>query len=242
MFSPALTRVGSLMPVAMPGGDLATTHPVRMIAGMLYGVYDDAHLHATLTSLGLSDLEASILIQQVERGINVPLTSSTGRVLDAVAAALGVCKTRTYDGEPAMRLEAAAHYGRPSVPLSVEIIPYEGRPVLDTRLILDEILVARQRGESTKDLAASAQAAIAEGVATIAAQAAETEGIRAVGLSGGVAYNNAIVKKVASVCARSDLALFTNTAVPRGDGGISFGQAVLTAMVKSEEYELALQP
>ncbi|MGZ4904088.1 MAG: carbamoyltransferase HypF [Halobacteriota archaeon] len=242
VFSPTLTRIGSLMPVFMPGGDLATTYPVRMIAGMLYDVYEEARLRATLVSLGLGELEASILMQQIERGVNVPLTSSTGRVLDAVAAALGVCEKRTYDGEPAMRLEAIAHYGWPDVPLPVEIVPCEGRLVLDTRLILDEVLVAKQRRESVKNIAASAQIGIAEGIATIAAQAAEAMGINTVGLSGGVAYNNAIVKKIKSVCALSDLELFTNTAIPRGDGGISFGQAVLTAMVKSGQYELALRP
>ncbi|MDD1720890.1 MAG: carbamoyltransferase HypF, partial [Euryarchaeota archaeon] len=216
--------------------------PVRMIAGMLYDVYEEARLQATLVSLGLSELESSILIQQIERKINVPLTSSTGRVLDAVAAALDVCQKRTYDGEPAMRLEGVAHYGYPSVALPVEITSYAGRPVLDTRLILDAVLVAKQRGERTKDIAASAQNTIAEGIAMIAAQAAEAMGVNVVGLSGGVAYNKAIVKKIKSVCALSDLELFSNTAVPRGDGGISFGQAVLTAMIKSGQYELAIRP
>ncbi len=242
VFAPSLTRIGSLMPVYMPGGDLATTYPVRMIAGMLYDVCEEAHLEATLVSLGLSELEASILMQQIGRRVNVPLTSSTGRVLDAIAAALGVCEKRTYDGEPAMRLEAIAHYGRPNIQLPVEITSYEGRPVLDTRLTLADVLSAKRRGESTKDIAASAQSAIAEGIALIASQAAEARGIDVVGLSGGVAYNKAIVKRVESTCALSDLVLFTNTAVPRGDGGISFGQAVLAAMVKSGEYKLASSP
>ncbi|MGZ4915349.1 MAG: carbamoyltransferase HypF [Halobacteriota archaeon] len=240
VFSSTLSRIGSLMPVSMPGGDLATTYPVRMIAGMLYDVYEEARLIATLISLGLDELQASILLQQIERRVNAPLTSSTGRVLDAIAAALGVCQKRTYDGEPAMRLEALAHYGHPSVPLPIEITSYEGRPVLETRRILDGVLTAKQRGEAAKDIAASAQNTIAEGIALIAAQAAEATGVKAVGLSGGVAYNKAIVKKVQSVCALFDLEFFTNTAVPRGDGGISFGQAVLTAMVKSHQYDLAL--
>ncbi len=141
-----------------------------------------------------------------------------------------------------MRLEALAHYGRPSVPLPVEITQYEGRLTLDTRPLLDGVLVAKQHRKNVKDIAASAQAAVAEGIATIAAQAAEAQGIKAIGLSGGVAYNQATVAKIQSICALHDLELFTNTAVPRGDGGISFGQAVLAAMVKSGQYELALQP
>jgi len=240
VFSPTLERIGSLIPVPMPGGDLATRHPLRMVAGILHGIYDERELAGTLTSLGLSEEEASILLQQIERKVNVPTTSSTGRVLDAVSAALGICQKRTYDGEPAMTLEGVAHYGYPDVALPLEISTYHDRPILDTRLVLAEILQAKKRGKSTKNIAASAQVTIARGIATIAAEAAEAIGTSNIGLSGGVAYNKAIVTTVNKVCDAHDLLLFTNTKVPRGDGGISFGQAILTAMVKSESYDLKL--
>ena len=240
VFSPTLERIGSLMPVPMPGGDLATRYPVRMVAGILHGIYEDGKLAATLTSLGLSELESSILLEQIERRVNVPITSSTGRVLDAVSSVLGVCQKRTYDGEPAMRLEGVAHYGHPDVALPLEMGTYRGRPVLDTRPLLAGVLHAKERHKSTKSIAASAQAALARGIATIAVEAAEAAGTKNVGLSGGVAYNKAIVKTVAEVCDAHGFTLFTNTKVPRGDGGVSFGQAVLTAMVKSGNYSFKL--
>jgi len=240
VFLPTLERMGGLIPVPMPGGDLATRHPVRMVAGILHGIYDDGELIATLASLGLSELESSVLLQQIERSVNVPLTSSTGRVLDAVSAALGICQKRTYDGEPAMTLEAVARYGYPDVQLPLEISTYRDRPILDTRPVLAEILQAKKHGQSTKNIAASAQVTIARGIATIAAEAAEAIGTSNIGLSGGVAYNKAIVTTVNEVCNTRELVLFTNTKVPRGDGGISFGQAILTAMVKSGSYDLKL--
>ena len=240
VFLPTLERVGGLIPVPMPGGDLATRHPVRMVAGILHGIYDDGELIATLASLGLSELESSVLLQQIERSVNVPLTSSTGRVLDAVSAALGICQKRTYDGEPAMSLEAVARYGYPDVQLPLEISTYRDRSILDTRPVLAEILQAKKHGQSTKNIAASAQVTIARGIATIAAEAAEAIGTSNIGLSGGVAYNKAIVTTVNEVCNTRELVLFTNTKVPRGDGGISFGQAILTAMVKSGSYDLKL--
>ena len=240
VYLPTLERMGGLIPVPMPGGDLATRHPVRMVAGILHGIYDDGELIATLASLGLSELESSVLLQQIERSVNVPLTSSTGRVLDAVSAALGICQKRTYDGEPAMSLEAVARYGYPDVQLPLEISTYRDRSILDTRPVLAEILQAKKHGQSTKNIAASAQVTIARGIATIAAEAAEAIGTSNIGLSGGVAYNKAIVTTVNEVCNTRELVLFTNTKVPRGDGGISFGQAILTAMVKSGSYDLKL--
>ena len=240
VFLPTLERMGGLIPVPMPGGDLATRHPVRMVAGILHGIYDDGELIATLASLGLSELESSVLLQQIERSVNVPLTSSTGRVLDAVSAALGICQKRTYDGEPAMSLEAVARYGYPDVQLPLEISTYRDRSILDTRPVLAEILQAKKHGQSTKNIAASAQVTIARGIATIAAEAAEAIGTSNIGLSGGVAYNKAIVTTVNEVCNTRELVIFTNTKVPRGDGGISFGQAILTAMVKSGSYDLKL--
>jgi hydrogenase maturation protein HypF len=240
VFLPTLERIGGLRPVPMPGGDLATRYPVRMIAGILHDVYEQRKLAATLISLGFNKLESSILLEQIERGVNVPMTSSTGRVLDAVSSALGVCQKRTYDGEPAMTLEGVAYYGHPDVELPLEITTYDGRQVLDTRLLLAEVLRAKEARKSPKDIAASAQTIIARGIATIAVEAAQDAGTRNVGLSGGVAYNKAIVKAVRRVCDTHGCLLFTNTKVPRGDGGISFGQAVLTAIVKSGDYSFKL--
>ena len=240
VFAPTLERIGGLMPVAMPGGDLATRYPVRMVAGILHGICEREKLVAKLVALGLSELESSILLEQIERKVNVPMTSSTGRVLDAVSSVLGVCQKRTYDGEPAMTLEGVAYYGHDDVPLPLETENYQGRQVLDTRSLLAEVLHAREQGKSIRNIAASAQNTLARGLATIAVDAAEAAGIRSIGLSGGVAYNKAIVRAALEVCQQHGATLFTNTKVPRGDGGISFGQVILTGMVKSGDYDLKL--
>ena len=107
---PDLTRVANLEPVAMPGGDLATRFPERM----LYGILPEEACLDILRHRGWSEVELGVLRKQVATQFNVTMTSSTGRVLDAAAALLGICRERTYDGEPAMKLEAAAAagYGR----------------------------------------------------------------------------------------------------------------------------------
>jgi Hydrogenase maturation factor len=152
VFSPTLERIGSLIPVPMPGGDLATRYPIRMVAGILHSICEVRKLTSTLTSLGLSELESSILVEQIERMVNVPLTSSTGRVLDAVSSALGVCQKRTYDGEPAMTLEGIAHYGHPDIALPLEITTYQKRKVLDTRPLLAEVLHAKEEVKALRTL------------------------------------------------------------------------------------------
>ena len=88
----------------MPGGDLATRFPERM----LYGILPDNEVLSLLASRGWPDMDLGVLKKQLSSGINVPLTTSTGRVLDAASALLGICQERTYDGEPAMKLESAA--------------------------------------------------------------------------------------------------------------------------------------
>jgi hydrogenase maturation protein HypF len=84
----------------MPGGDLATTYPERMLFGILPG----AEVQDLLLSRGWTEMELAVLETQLAKSLNVAKTSSTGRVLDAVSALLGICREKTYDGEPAMKL------------------------------------------------------------------------------------------------------------------------------------------
>ena len=105
---PDYERVAHLEVVPMPGGDLAATFPERM----LYGILPGSESSDILASRGWTDIELGVLEAQLEKGLNVALTSSTGRVLDAVSALLGICREKTYDGEPAMKLESAAVSGR----------------------------------------------------------------------------------------------------------------------------------
>ncbi len=96
----------------MPGGDLATKFPLRMVAGILYGSVDDKKIDGYSVQAGMTETEADVILRQVETEMNVAYSSSAGRVLDAVAAVLGVCYRRTYEGEPAMKLESVAFSGR----------------------------------------------------------------------------------------------------------------------------------
>jgi len=229
-------RGGNLMPQLMPGGDLAAHYPARMAAGILSRKYNQSELSEIFEHYFGKD-ELNVVLRQVETKFNSPLTSSTGRVLDSIAALLGVCVERTYEGEPAMKLEAFAMSGKACVEIPVVIKKFEGRHVLDTTEIIDAVYLAK--GEhSPHDIAASAQNAIAKGLCEMAVKAAKDKDIEVIGFSGGVAYNNAIVTDARKLAEEEGFEFITHGKVPCGDGGISLGQAIMGAMEISRNSKL----
>jgi hydrogenase maturation protein HypF len=162
---------------------------------------------------------------QIAEGVNAPWTTSAGRFLDAVAAWIGVCRERTYEGEPAMRLEAAARGGT-----AYNVVPH----VVETEGWIDIDLVPgfrtltemAQRGVAVADIAATTQALLAWGAAEAAIRAASARRMDSICLSGGVAVNDAIAARFRERVKAAGLKTVTNEWVPCGDGGVSFGQAV----------------
>ncbi|MBN2013578.1 MAG: carbamoyltransferase HypF [Candidatus Altiarchaeota archaeon] len=221
-------RQGHLREQRMPGGDTAAYYPARMVAGILYGRLSVGELVKTLEPLYFKhgSQEVQVVVKQLENDVNVQWTTSAGRVLDAVSALLGVCQYRSYEGEPAMKLEAAAIGGKEiDFPVKVE------DNVLNTTLIVERVLELRD-SHPLKDIAFSAQRALAEGLALIAVDVAEKNTIDTIGVSGGVAYNNLIVRTIAEYVREKGFRFVQNESVPCGDGGISFGQAVYAVIRK----------
>jgi hydrogenase maturation protein HypF len=226
-------RVAGLMPQPMPGGDLAARYPARMLCGILAKKRSASEILDALRGQGFRGAEEVRLMErQLEGGYNTPLTTSAGRVLDAVAALLGVCYERTYEGEPAMKLEALARGGQDGLEIPVPVVRAEGRWVLNTTEMIDAALQWRLEGKKGRDIAASFQRGLAEGLATLAVEAA-AGGDLPIGLSGGVAYNDAIVGYIRRKVEGEGLRFVTHETVPPGDGGISLGQAVMARLGSS---------
>ena len=218
-------RVGSLRPFRLPGGDAAARHPLRVAASLLHeaGVSRET-IRDGLTERGMSDEACEAVLAQIERGVNAPWSTSAGRFLDAVAAWLGVSHERTYEGEPAMRLEAAAAMGN-AAEVDARVAERGGFWTIDTVELFAQLV---ELADSAKPggVAATAQRALADGVARAAVEACRAHGIAAIGFSGGVAYNDAIATKIRDDVEAASLRYVTNEVVPCGDGGVSFGQAV----------------
>jgi hydrogenase maturation protein HypF len=218
-------RVGSLRPVRLPGGDVATRFPLRAAAGYLAaGGMPEGALREELGSHGLPRAAADAVVYQIGRGANAPWTTSGGRFLDAVAAWLGVCRERTYEGEPAMRLEAAAHGGS-AIEIPVTIGEAGDRLEVDLVTAFAALVELEASGASIADLAATAQMLLARGTAEAAVRAAQQHRIHTVCLSGGVAVNDAIASEFRRRVEAAGLDVKTNEWAPCGDGGVSFGQA-----------------
>jgi hydrogenase maturation protein HypF len=230
---PDFQRVAHLEPVAMPGGDLATRFPERM----LYGILPDDGVLSLLASRGWPDLELGVLKKQLSSGFNVPTTTSTGRVLDAASALLGCCRERTYDGEPAMKLESAAA-GAPAEPWELTFSTLNGCEVLSSRDLMKTVFIKMQEPGAddqrrVRTLAASFQYNLARGIAALAIRAAEREGMKTVALSGGVAYNHAIRETIRNEILARGFSCIVNADYPLGDGCVSFGQCVYAGRLLS---------
>jgi hydrogenase maturation protein HypF len=202
---------------------------------MLYGILPDDEVLSLLASRGLPDVELGVLKKQVSSGFNVPVTSSTGRVLDAASALLGICRERTYDGEPAMKLESAAA-GMTAEPWELPFSTLNGCEVLSSRALMRTAFAKLQEaGEGdrrqVRTLAASFQYNLARGIAALAIRAAEREGMKTVALSGGVAYNHAIRETIRQEVLARGFTCTVNADYPLGDGCVSFGQCIYTGML-----------
>ena len=223
-----ITRVGSLVPVPLPGGDLAARKPARMTAAYLYAAgVNRREIMRFLQERGMTGQEAEIVLRQLVAGVNTPLTTSAGRFLDAVAAMIGVATRRTYEGEPAMRLEAAAATGR-ALEITPRVLDRNGMAVLDV-VSAFHMLYKMLNVATPADIAATAQVYLADGIARIAATHARVAHINAIALSGGVMYNDAISSRIRHRIEAAGFRCYANALVPPGDGGVSLGQAVIAS-------------
>jgi hydrogenase maturation protein HypF len=221
-------RLGHLESQPMVGGDLATYYPLRMAAGILHRKTEVTEwLMSKSHHLPHGKREAEVILKQLDKG-STPETTSCGRVLDAISALLGICYERTYEGEPAMKLESAALESKDRLNLAPR---YNGK-VLDTTFLVHEIFTKKDK-ISAADLACSAQSYLARGLAQLAIEEAERLQVKHVGFSGGVAYNEHITSTIRKVVEREGFKFLVHHKIPAGDGGTSFGQAIVAGFQKT---------
>jgi len=197
-------RIGSLEKRPQPGGDAAVMHPRQMLFGMLHHLPDHDLLEI------FTQEEIRVQRKMIQEDYNTPYTSGTGRILDAASALLGLCTERTYEGRPAMLLEAFAREPYPLRP----IITRKGEmKILMTSPLFSFLWENRKKDRSR--LAGTVQRYLAEGLYSIARET----GLPIV-LSGGVAGNAAISSFL------KGKGILLHTSLPPGDGCISFGQVI----------------
>ena len=207
------------------GGDLASYYPLRMATGILSkaGVDVEAWLIKNKAHLPHGEVEATLIADQLTAtGRGFVETTSCGRVLDAAAAVLGICFKRSYEGEPALKLESAALLGRDVLNLA----PIVHKGVLDTTQLIKVVYEGVGRRVAVENLAHSVHAYLGRGLAELAIQAAEAQKTRNVGLTGGAACNQLLAGYMRQGVEAAGLDFYVHKTVPAGDGGISLGQVI----------------
>jgi hydrogenase maturation protein HypF len=215
-------RLAHLKPVPLPGGGAAQTEPWRNLLAHL----DAAGLAADADRL-LADHPIAPLRAAIAKGVNSPLSSSCGRLFDAVAAVLGVAPAKqTHEGEAAMALETLA---RPH--MATERLPHYGfmdqDGPLDPASLWRALLDDQDRGVAPGVIAARFHWGLARTVAQTALSLAGTHGAKAIALTGGCFQNATLLEATLDGLGRYPA--LTHALVPANDGGISLGQAVVAA-------------
>jgi hydrogenase maturation protein HypF len=217
-------RVAHLGYVPMPGGDRAAREPFRMAL---------AHLLRTFGEWGpdlspvreATDAERRMIRWQMERELNAPLTSSMGRLFDAVASLAGVRHRARFEAQAAMELEALAE-GLAGTPYPVEIT--DGAPlVLEPGPMIRGVVDDLAEGTPPTRIAARFHATVAEAVVRVSERVRASSGLDRVVLTGGVFQNAILLGATRQGLDACGFEVFSHHLVPPNDGGIALGQAAV---------------
>lgn len=230
-------RAAHLRTWALPGGAASVRDARRNAFALLSELGLLEHPGAARLLDSLDEQTRSVTATMIERGINSPHTSSMGRLFDAAAAILGICDKATYEGEPAIELEAAAwralssESACPTGNIAAFSVTESSRPdachVLNSRSLIEALLEGIRTGVPAGRLALDFHIAIARSSARIAREICAREGIDTVALSGGVFMNRLLLQLLTRKLKDAGLTVLIPQTVPVNDGCIAYGQAAV---------------
>lgn len=226
-------RAAHLRTWQLPGGAASVRDARRNAFSLLSELGLIEHPGAAGLLSRLDEQTRSVTAAMIERNINSPRTSSMGRLFDAAAAILGICGTATYEGEPAIELEAAAWRALSSenAPSSDSqagaSIPADDSPTLDPQPLFETLLNGIEAGAPADRLALDFHIAIAHATTRIAREICTRKGIDTVVLSGGVFMNRLLLQLLTRELKNAGLTVLVPHTVPVNDGCIAYGQAAI---------------
>jgi len=240
-------RAGHLEYLPLPGGATAIRRPRRTAIGYILTLLGDNALNHDLPVMKEADeTEIEVIKRQVERKINSPLSSSMGRLFDAISALLGIKGEIDYEGQAAVELEMAAFSFVIAGPVPSEareldeaisgdnesypyrIVEDEGVKIVHLGDLLSAVIEDLHQGISKGRISVKFHNTVARMINEMCHLIAdETPMVSGVALSGGVFQNRLLLKRTVSLLESSGFQVFTHRQVPCNDGGISLGQAVI---------------
>jgi hydrogenase maturation protein HypF len=229
-------RLAHLEEVPLPGGEQAIRQPWRMAAVYLDHVYGEAMPHLDLDFMHrLEHRSWRVMRQMLARGINAPLTSSAGRLFDAVAALLGLRHEVQYEAQAAVELEMLAEE------TSGDAYPFcirsASRPmVVETQGVIRGVVDDVRQGAPAGRIATKFHATLAEMILETCHRLRERTGLQRVVLSGGVFQNVCLLTMAISRLAARGFEVYTHSQVPPNDGGIALGQVAVANAILAQRH------
>ncbi len=219
-------RLGHLRQVPLPGGGKAVREPWRMAVSYLWS------LAPQQTAEAYPDLleryprhQLQVLLQMLERSINSPLTSSCGRLFDAVSALLGIRQAVTYEGQAAIELEQALIYDEAAY--AGVVGKADGVWILDPLPLVAEVVADVRRGCAVGNISARFHNGLVAMLMQALQLVGREQGLRRIVLSGGVFQNAYLFENLMIKLAEENFEVYTHLEVPTNDAGIALGQAYL---------------
>jgi len=230
-------RMAHLRPVGMPGGDQAIREPWRMAVAQLR----DAHCASGRFQRQLQPQAVALITKMLDSGFNTPLTTSAGRLFDAVAALAGLRQRVSYEGQAAIELEwLATNVTDEAVyPFELEEVlvgePAETTLLVDTRPLIREVAKDANEGTAPGNIGRRFHTTMVEIIAAVCAWIRKSTLLDAVVLSGGVFMNALLLHETCQRLRNDGFRVYRHRLVPPNDGGLSLGQLAIAAALSRTE-------
>ena len=228
------TRFGNITPFLQIGGDVSAKEGWRIAVSMIYGYTKDRELAGEIMKkLDLcSEKESKVQFAMADRKLNAVLSTSVGRLFDAVSAILGIRHKSSFEGEASMALEFAAeayeqnnHVQKQNEKIDPLVYEEDGHIILNTQLLVQRIVEAKLQGADSSRLAYWFHEILAEQITAVCVEARNVSGRQKAVLSGGVFQNRLLLRLTEERLTEEGFEVLRHRMVPPNDGGIAVGQA-----------------
>lgn len=210
--------------IPLPGGDKVTKEPWRTGLSILYQIFGEKVIDLDLDFLkSIPESNVALILQAIKKNINCPLSSSAGRLFDAVAAITNVCPVSAFHAEAPMRLESVAH---PNMQFSY---PFEFGDQISFKPTIQAILDDLHFNIPVSEISAKFHNTFINAIFAVASQIRKTKGINKLVLSGGTFQNKYILSRLEKLLIKEGFEVFAHSKVPSNDAGIALGQLVVAA-------------
>jgi hydrogenase maturation protein HypF len=230
--SDGFERFAHLRQFRLPGGDRAAREPRRSAIGLLHEIFGGLIFESTgfpaVSTFSGTDIQ--LLREMLKKGLNAPITSSAGRLFDAVAAIIGLREVTRFEGQAAMELEFAAQHPQDAR------YKFELKTIPDKPVIVDwELMVRGIISDMTLHLSRSTiSAKFHNTLVEMILDTAKLSGEKSVVLSGGCFQNRYLIERTIASLRSAGFKVYWHQRVPTNDGGICLGQATAAAIERSK--------